>query len=86
MLLVRSYCVLAFVFAFGDFTEIAYCTYLLITAPPGQYESARVFLLATYVLRFLLYFGTGTAALIFTKPLAKLLAAGVEKMKHDDAD
>ena len=86
MLLIRFYCILAFIFAIGDITEMAYGAYMVILSPQGQYESSRMFLLAMYVLRFFLYSGTGLIGLIFTKPLAKLLAAGVEKVKHDDAD
>jgi hypothetical protein len=84
ILLIRFYCILAFVFAMVDVTEIAYGTFVVISSPPSQYESARIFLLAMYVLRFFLYFSTGIISLIFTRPLARLLAQGLGNMKHDD--
>ncbi len=84
-LLIRFYCVVAFIFAAVVLTEIAYYSYVLFYFPSSQLESQREFLLAMYILRFFIYIGTAIAFLIFTKPLARLLAKGLEIIKHDDA-
>jgi len=84
-LLIRFYCIFALVLATAALSEIAYGIYVVITSTQTQYESQREFLLAMYVVRFFIYFGTGIGFLIFTKPLARLLAKGLDSIKHDDA-
>jgi hypothetical protein len=73
------------VLATAALSEIAYGVYVVITSTQTQYESQREFLLAMYIVRFFIYFGTGIGFLIFTKPLARLLAKGLDSIKHDDA-
>jgi hypothetical protein len=85
VLLIRFYCVFAFVLAASTLSEVAYGCFMVISSIQSQYESQHVFLLAMYVVRFSIYFGTGIGFLIFAKPLARLLAKGLERMKHDDA-
>jgi len=84
VLLIRFYCVVAFVLASVVLTEIAYYIYLLLDYP-SQLDSQREFLLAMFIIRFFIYVVTATVFLIFTKPLARFLVKGLESMKHDDA-
>ena len=72
-LLIRIFSGLMFVFAAGVLTEVAYELFTVLYSTSSQTEVQRVVLLAMYVVRFLIYFCTGTAFLIFTKPLGKLL-------------
>jgi hypothetical protein len=71
-LLIRAFSALMFVLSVAALTEIAYGLFSVLYSTTSQTEPQRVFLLAMYVARFLIYFCSGTALLIFTKPLAKL--------------
>ena len=71
-LLIRSLSALMFVLAAAVLTEIVYGFFAVLYLQSSQAEAQRVFLLAMYVLRFLIYFCTGILFLIFAKPLAKL--------------
>jgi hypothetical protein len=65
-------------------TEIVYAMYLVTFASSSaDVSSQREFLLACYIVRFFIYFGTGTACFLFTKPLARILAKGLDSMKQD---
>jgi hypothetical protein len=59
-------------------TEIAYGVYGVTNSPTAQSEPQREFLLAMYIIRFAIYFGTGIVFLIFTRPLAKLFTKGLD--------
>jgi hypothetical protein len=83
-LLIRFYCVVAFIFAAVVLTEIAYYIYLLAEFP-SQFDPQREFLLAMFIVRFFIYVITAAAFLIFTKPLAALLAKGLNSIKPDNA-
>ena len=72
-ILIRVFSVLMFLFATGLLTEIAYEIFSIFYSTSSQAQVQRVVLLATYVVRFLIYFCTGMACVIFTKPLANLL-------------
>jgi hypothetical protein len=84
-LLIRIYCVYAFIVDLSMLTEVAYGIYLVINSTSIRFPSQGEFLLAMYVLRFLIFFITGIVCLIFTKPLARMLVKGLESVKHEDA-
>jgi beta-lactamase regulating signal transducer with metallopeptidase domain len=84
-LLIRFYCIFALVNSTAALSEIAYGIFVVVTSSQSQYEPQHEFLLAMYIVRFFLYFGTGIGFLIFTKPLARLLAKGLDGIKHDAA-
>lgn len=71
-LMIRALAVLLLVLAVAVLTEIAYGAFAVVSSTSSQTELQRVFLLAMYVARFLIYFCSGLTFLIFAKPLAKL--------------
>ena len=51
----------------------------LLSFPSGFGGSQREMALAMQLIRLLIYLGLGTTFLLFTRPLAKLLAKGLER-------
>jgi hypothetical protein len=78
ILLIRIFGVFASILAAAALTEIAYGIFSVIYSSSAQSEPLRAFLLAMYVVRFLIYFCTAIIFLVFTKPLAKLFTKGLD--------
>jgi hypothetical protein len=84
VLLLRFFSVYLFIDCFVVLTELPPNFYGMFNAQSDYLVTQRELALGLELSRLVVYAGTGTAFLVFSRPLAKFFTKGLESVKHDD--